>query len=166
MRAFCAPLPMRGDTNTPYRRQMTRNSAGGPPVSLLVLRLSDVDRLLIARSEARNILVGALGFAEVDLDFEGVEQVGQGFVDEAFRSGRPNIRRSESLRSIWVRRSNSWSGGDPRRDRADSPCSCVAPAPRQLSRAGDSPPGHPGGAPCARLSGAQSRRWLRARAPA
>ena len=95
MRAFCAPLPMRGDTNTPYRRQMTRTSAGGPPVSLLVLRLSDVDRLLIARSEARNILVGALGFAEVDLDFEGVEQVGQGFVDEAFRvwpSQHPEVR--------------------------------------------------------------------------
>lgn len=40
-------------------------------------------------------MVGALGFAEVDLDFDGVDQVGQGFADEAFRvwpSMHPEVR--------------------------------------------------------------------------
>ena len=68
-----------------WHHQLTRSGAREPPVSPLVLRRSDVDRVLIARSEARNILVGALGFAEVDLNVDGVDQVGQDLVDEAFR---------------------------------------------------------------------------------
>lgn len=50
-----------------------------------LVRLSDTDSVLMSRSEARRVLSGASGFAEVDVDFTGVEYVGQGFADEVFR---------------------------------------------------------------------------------
>lgn len=40
---------------------------------------------LVSRSEAKLLLEGLERFAEVDMDFAGVESVGQGFVDEVFR---------------------------------------------------------------------------------
>jgi DNA-binding transcriptional MerR regulator len=40
---------------------------------------------LMSRSEARRLVQGLDEFTEVDLDFEGVDSVGQGFVDEVFR---------------------------------------------------------------------------------
>jgi len=39
----------------------------------------------ISRSEARRVLSGMDDFADVDVDFAGVEEVGQGFVDELMR---------------------------------------------------------------------------------
>jgi hypothetical protein len=39
----------------------------------------------VSRSEARRVMDGMAGFDEIDLDFAGVDDVGQGFVDEALR---------------------------------------------------------------------------------
>jgi len=39
----------------------------------------------VSRSEARRLLTGLGKFDEIQLDFEKVEAVGQGFVDEIFR---------------------------------------------------------------------------------
>ena len=53
-----------------------------------VLHLSDIARHFISRSEARRLMADLGGSGEVVLDFqgvEGVEGVGQGFVDEVFR---------------------------------------------------------------------------------
>jgi anti-sigma regulatory factor (Ser/Thr protein kinase)/predicted DNA-binding transcriptional regulator AlpA len=50
---------------------------------------------LVSRSEAKRLLEGLSQFTEVRLDFEGVESVGQGFVDEVFRvwaSNNPGTR--------------------------------------------------------------------------
>ena len=55
------------------------------PAPRHVIRLSDTDSILMARSEARRVLSTASGFEEVGVDFAGVEQVGQGFADEMFR---------------------------------------------------------------------------------
>jgi len=48
----------------------------------------------IARSEARRLLDGLDRFKVVELDFRGVEMVGQGFVDQVFRvwaSDHPDV---------------------------------------------------------------------------
>jgi anti-sigma regulatory factor (Ser/Thr protein kinase) len=50
---------------------------------------------LVSRSEAKLLLEGLDEFREVDLDFAGVEAVGQGFVDEVFRvwvARHPGVR--------------------------------------------------------------------------
>ncbi|TFD75437.1 MerR family DNA-binding transcriptional regulator [Cryobacterium sp. Sr8] len=39
----------------------------------------------VSRSEARRVMDGMTGFAEIDIDFAGVEDVGQGFIDEVLR---------------------------------------------------------------------------------
>ena len=39
----------------------------------------------VSPSEAKRLLAGLERFAEVDLDFDKVESVGQGFADEVFR---------------------------------------------------------------------------------
>ena len=49
------------------------------------VRLVTYGTRLVSRSEARLLLEGLDRFAEVDLNFDGVEAVGQGFVDEVFR---------------------------------------------------------------------------------
>ena len=49
------------------------------------VRLVSYGTRLVSRSEARLLLEGLDRFAEIDLDFDGVEAVGQGFVDEVFR---------------------------------------------------------------------------------
>jgi anti-sigma regulatory factor (Ser/Thr protein kinase) len=49
------------------------------------VKLMQYGQRLISRSEARLLLAGLEEFAEVDLDFSGVDSVGQGFVDEVFR---------------------------------------------------------------------------------
>lgn len=40
---------------------------------------------LVSRSEAKLLLEGLDRFFEVDMDFAGIDAVGQGFVDEVFR---------------------------------------------------------------------------------
>lgn len=39
----------------------------------------------VSRSEARRLLEGMTAFDDIDIDFAGVEDVGQGFVDEILR---------------------------------------------------------------------------------
>ena len=52
------------------------------------------DEALISRSQAKRLLTNFERFKTVILDFEGVEQIGQGFADEVFRvfvQSHPNI---------------------------------------------------------------------------
>jgi anti-sigma regulatory factor (Ser/Thr protein kinase) len=49
------------------------------------VKLAAVGTRLLSRSEAKRVLVGADKFETVELDFHGVELVGQGFCDEVFR---------------------------------------------------------------------------------
>jgi len=50
-----------------------------------VVRLFDIGVRFISRSEARRLLRGLERFSEVLVDLRGVQEVGQGFVDEVFR---------------------------------------------------------------------------------
>ena len=50
-----------------------------------VVRLFDIGVRFISRSEARRLLRGLERFREVLVDLRGVQEVGQGFVDEVFR---------------------------------------------------------------------------------
>jgi excisionase family DNA binding protein len=50
-----------------------------------VVRLFDIGVRFISRSEARRLLRGLERFREVLVDLKGVQEVGQGFVDEVFR---------------------------------------------------------------------------------
>lgn len=50
-----------------------------------VVRLFGFGVRFVSRSEAKRLMRGLERFKEVTLDFAGVEEVGQGFVDEALR---------------------------------------------------------------------------------
>lgn len=50
-----------------------------------VVRLFDIGVRFVSRSEARRLLRGLERFREVLVDLRGVQEVGQGFVDEVFR---------------------------------------------------------------------------------
>jgi hypothetical protein len=50
-----------------------------------VVQLFDIGVRFISRSEARRLMQGLDRFQEIVVDFRGVEEVGQGFVDEVFR---------------------------------------------------------------------------------
>jgi anti-sigma regulatory factor (Ser/Thr protein kinase) len=61
----------------------------------VVIKLFAMGRRFISRSEARRVAVGLDRFREVLLDYRGVEEVGQGFVDELYRvwaAAHPDIR--------------------------------------------------------------------------
>lgn len=81
-----------------------------------IVKLFETGLTFISRSEGRRVVSGLNEFAEVELDFSGVESVGQGFVDEVFRvwpSQHPGVRivPSNMNRSVefMVRRSGaSW----------------------------------------------------------
>ncbi len=60
-----------------------------------VMRLIDLDRPLIARSEARSLAHDLDRYREVVVDFDGIEQVGQGFADELFRVWARDNPRTE-----------------------------------------------------------------------
>lgn len=49
------------------------------------IRLHEADAGYVSRSQARRLLIGLERFSVVVLDFDRVEMVGQGFVDEIFR---------------------------------------------------------------------------------
>lgn len=49
------------------------------------VRLADHGDVFVSRSEAKRLAVGLDLYGEVELDFAGVREVGQGFVDELFR---------------------------------------------------------------------------------
>jgi anti-sigma regulatory factor (Ser/Thr protein kinase) len=53
----------------------------------------------VSRSEAKRLMTGFERFAEVDIDFTGVDSVGQGFADEVFRvwaTDHPDVRLTPS----------------------------------------------------------------------
>lgn len=50
-----------------------------------VIKLFAIGVDFVSRSEAKRLLAGMEKFTEIDLDFAGVNSVGQGFVDELFR---------------------------------------------------------------------------------
>ena len=49
------------------------------------MRLFEAGSAFLSRSEAKRLAAGLDRFRQVTLDFEGVDEVGQGFVDELFR---------------------------------------------------------------------------------
>jgi anti-sigma regulatory factor (Ser/Thr protein kinase) len=49
------------------------------------VKLFEYGTTFVSRSEAKRILAGLEEFQEIELDFQKVESVGQGFVDEVFR---------------------------------------------------------------------------------
>jgi anti-sigma regulatory factor (Ser/Thr protein kinase) len=49
------------------------------------VRLFEVGERFVSRSEAKRLASRLEGFEEVELDFDGIQEVGQGFVDELFR---------------------------------------------------------------------------------
>lgn len=63
------------DFSTDYNFTRTR-----PAISLF-----DIGVLFVSRSQARRLLIGLENFSEIEVDFNGVETVGQGFADELFR---------------------------------------------------------------------------------
>lgn len=92
----------RGFTDDDLRFTRTRPS----------VRLAQSGRVFVSRSEAKRLLAGLERFEEAELDFEGVTEVGQGFVDEVFRvwpAGHPGTRlvpvRMAPLVEFMVRRS-------------------------------------------------------------
>jgi anti-sigma regulatory factor (Ser/Thr protein kinase) len=50
-----------------------------------VVRLFEIGVSFVSRSEAKRLLAGLERFKEVEVDFTGIEAVGQGFVDELLR---------------------------------------------------------------------------------
>ena len=50
-----------------------------------VVKLAESGTAFVSRTEAKRLVVRLADFEEVELDFKGVETVGQGFVDEVFR---------------------------------------------------------------------------------
>ncbi|MBS1906320.1 MAG: DUF4325 domain-containing protein [Actinobacteria bacterium] len=67
-----------------------RFSRSRPRIELFATGLT-----FVSRSEARRVLTGMTGFDDIDVDFAGVDDVGQGFVDELMRvwpSQNPGIR--------------------------------------------------------------------------
>jgi anti-sigma regulatory factor (Ser/Thr protein kinase) len=60
-----------------------------------IVRLFEHGSEFVSRSEAKRLLAGLEKFADVDIDFTGVETVGQGFADEVFRvwaNAHPEVR--------------------------------------------------------------------------
>jgi len=51
----------------------------------ILVKLSEVNKNLLSRSEARRIMMGLESFREIVLDFKDVEAIGQSFGDEIFR---------------------------------------------------------------------------------
>jgi len=51
----------------------------------VVIKLFTIGTRFVSRSEARRVVTGLERFAEAILDFDRVEEVGQGFADEVFR---------------------------------------------------------------------------------
>jgi hypothetical protein len=60
-----------------------------------VVKLFGSGLTFVSRSEARRLMEGMDAFEDIDLDFAGVDDVGQGFIDEIVRvwpSQHPGVR--------------------------------------------------------------------------
>jgi hypothetical protein len=75
---------------------MKNNSGDESPKIRLPLRLAQYGHDdLVSRSQAKRVLARYERFDELDLDFSGVESIGQAFADELFRvyaSNHPEIK--------------------------------------------------------------------------
>ena len=74
-------------TNVTVRLRKTMNRRFKPVFDRTVfpLQLAQSEGRLISRSQAKRIMNGMERFAIVEVDFTGVENIGQGFADEMFR---------------------------------------------------------------------------------
>jgi len=74
-------------TNVTVRLRKTMDSRFKPVFDRTVfpLQLAQTEGRLISRSQAKRIMNGMERFAIVEVDFTGVENIGQGFADEMFR---------------------------------------------------------------------------------
>ena len=52
---------------------------------IAVRLMAEADASLVSRSQARRLMAGLELFTRVELDFDGVDNVAQGFADEVFR---------------------------------------------------------------------------------
>lgn len=66
---------------------------------IAVRLMAEADGSLVSRSQARRLMAGLDQFTQVELDFEGVTDMGQGFADEVFRVWR-NAHPSVELRVL------------------------------------------------------------------
>lgn len=63
----------------------------------ILVKLYEISKNPLSRSEARRVMIGLNNFKDVVLDFKDVESVGQGFADEIFRvwqNNHPDIKVS------------------------------------------------------------------------
>ncbi|EKD43464.1 MAG: Regulatory protein [uncultured bacterium] len=63
----------------------------------ILIKLYEISKNPLSRSEARRVMIGLNSFKEIVLDFKDVESVGQGFADEIFRvwqNSHPDIKIS------------------------------------------------------------------------
>lgn len=70
------------------------------------IKLFQYGASFVSRSQAKSVMDGLERFSEVELDFAGVDMVGQGFVDEAFRvwpSAHPETRVTYSGANAGIR---------------------------------------------------------------
>lgn len=84
-----------------------------------IVKLFGLGTAFVSRSEARRLLAGMEDFVEVVLDFEGVTDVGQGFVDEIFRVW-PALNPGKRVDAINMNRAvrfmverTPWRGSEP-----------------------------------------------------
>lgn len=70
-----------------YERYFTPDEAGADAfhTTEVPVRLAQLSSQLVSRSQGKWVMQRATQFRTVILDFEGVETVGQGFIDEVFR---------------------------------------------------------------------------------
>jgi hypothetical protein len=62
---------------------------------IAVRLMAEADGSLVSRSQARRLMAGLDQFTQVELDFEGVAEIAQGFADEVFRvwcAAHPAVR--------------------------------------------------------------------------
>ncbi len=63
----------------------------------ILIKLYEISKNPLSRSEARRVMIGLNNFKDIVLDFKDVESVGQGFADEIFRvwqNNHPDIKIS------------------------------------------------------------------------
>jgi hypothetical protein len=74
-------------TNVTVRLRKTMDRSFKPVFDRTVfpLQLAQTEGRVISRSQAKRIMNGMERFAIVEVDFTGVENIGQGFADEMFR---------------------------------------------------------------------------------
>jgi hypothetical protein len=73
------------------QRRAHRHLAASVDKHRIVVKLFEMGKSFVSRSEAKRILRGLEQFTELVLDYKGISEVGQGFADGMFRvwAGQP-----------------------------------------------------------------------------